>query len=183
MGSLIPVFTQLISLMAAFAGVVGVGYFIVGAYKYMTASGSAQKVDEGKEAMKQSIMGLVLVLVAFTAVNTIIALVGDTTGGLRIDQLVGTDSCTLDSPQVVRVGSYGGSSGTMTEGVRIAFSEEVTIENLENIHIRSDRFGLGGAGGSVTQPPGSEKPFINFEHPSQIRTKTCGGDAPALYTV
>ena len=181
MGGLIQVFAQLISLLAAFAGVVGVGYFILGAYKYMTASGSAQKVDEGKEAMKQSLMGIVLVLVAFTLVNTIISLVGDTTGGLRIDQLVGSDSSSLDGPQVVRVGAYGGSPGTKTTGVRIVFNEEVTVQNRDKIHIRSDRFGLGDT--AITQPTGSEVSHINFQHPSIVRTKTCGSDAPALYTI
>lgn len=168
MGDLIPTFSRLVSLLAMFAGIVGVAYFILGAYKYISASGSAQKVEEAKEAMKQSLLGIVFVLIAFTVVNTIVALVGDTTAGLRIDQLVGSESSTLDGPEVVRISAYKKIANTTdrSDGVEIVFNEEVNIVSKDKIHIRSRLYGLG----NVISGQMDKASQIRFDHPNLVET-------------
>ncbi len=183
MGELIPTFSKLVSLLAAFAGVVGVGYFILGAYKYISSSGSAQKVEEAKEAMKQSLLGIVFILIAFTMVNTIISLIGDTTSGIQIGQLIGTDSSGLDGPEVVRVSSYRdtGSTRDRSDGVEIVFNEIVHVVNKEKIHIRSDRYGLGGV---KEISPGGKTQSIRFAHPDALLALTCpSAGTPEFYII
>ena len=164
-----------------FAGIVGVAYFILGAYKYISASGSAQKVEEAKEAMKQSLLGIVFVLIAFTVVNTIVALVGDTTAGLRIDQLVGSESSTLDGPEVVRISAYdtAGGGADKSEGVEIVFNEEVIITSKDKIHIRSRDYGLG----DVIATQLGKASQIRFKHPSLANTKFSCGSGTKVYVV
>lgn len=181
LGDLIPTFSKLVSLLAMFAGIVGVAYFILGAYKYISASGSAQKVEEAKEAMKQSLLGIVFILIAFTLVNTIVALVGDTTAGLRIDQLVGSDSSTLDGPEVVRISAYDtvGGGANKSEGVEIVFNEEVNIVSKDKIHIRSRQYGLG----DVISTQRDNASQIRFEHPSLASTSFSCGSGTKVYVV
>ena len=181
MGELIPIFSKLVSYAVAFAGIVGVAYFVVGAFKYTTASGSAQKIDEAKQAMKQSLVGVVLILVAFTLVNTLISLVGESSGALQIGQLAGSDSSTIEGPTVVRVIAYDDviPDPDKTKGVQIQFSEPVEVENEAKMHIRSRRYGLG----SVESIPPA-KTVVNFEHPPFVVTRGCAGtDKIDIYIV
>ena len=156
-------------------------YFVLGAYKYISASGSAQKVEEAKEAMKQSLLGIVFVLIAFTVVNTIVALVGDTTAGLRIGQLVGSESSTLDGPEVVRISAYDtvGGGPDKSEGVEIVFNEEVNIVSKDKIHIRSRLYGVG----DVISGQRETASQIRFDHPSLANTKFPCGSGTRVYVV
>ena len=59
-------------------GVVGVGYFIFGAYQYLTASGAPNQMERGKSAMMTALAGIVLALVAFGVVELVMdAVVGN----------------------------------------------------------------------------------------------------------
>ena len=56
--------TQTISnLVGILLGLVGVGYFIYGAYLYLTASGAPNQMERGKSAMMTALAGIVLALV------------------------------------------------------------------------------------------------------------------------
>ena len=61
----------------AIVGVVGVGFFIYGAYMYLTASGAPHQMERGKSAMMTALAGVVLAMVAYGVVELVInAVVG-----------------------------------------------------------------------------------------------------------
>ena len=105
MSELVGSVTDLVSIIGGFAGVIAVAFFIFGAYKYMSASDSSQKVDEAKKAMGQSLFGLCLVLVSFTLVNTLISVVGNSVSSITISQLVADDSSLAEPAQTLGVRS------------------------------------------------------------------------------
>ena len=104
MTDLIDAFSRLISLLVAFCGIAGTAYFIWGAYHYMSAGGSPQKAETGKTAMLQAGMGVILILVAFSVINTLTSQIGASAGAVQIEQIAPTDSQRLVAPRVV--GSY-----------------------------------------------------------------------------
>ena len=62
-------------------GVVGVGFFIYGAYMYLTASGAPHQMERGKSAMMTALAGIVLALVAYGVVELVMnAVVGNARG-------------------------------------------------------------------------------------------------------
>ena len=64
-------------ILLGLVGVVGVGYFIYGAYMYLTASGAPNQMERGKSAMMTALAGIVLALVAYGVVELVInAVVG-----------------------------------------------------------------------------------------------------------
>ena len=71
--------TQTISnLVGILLGLVGVGYFIYGAYLYLTASGAPNQMERGKSAMMTALAGIVLALVAYGVVELVMnAVVGN----------------------------------------------------------------------------------------------------------
>ena len=56
-------------ILLGLVGVVGVGYFIYGAYLYLTASGAPNQMERGKAAMMTALAGIVLALVAYGVVG------------------------------------------------------------------------------------------------------------------
>ena len=52
-------------------GAVGVGYFIYGAYMYLTASGAPHQMERGKSAMMTALGGVVLAMVAYGVVELV----------------------------------------------------------------------------------------------------------------
>ena len=73
--------TQTISnLVGAFLGLVGavgVGFFIYGAYLYLTASGAPHQMERGKAAMMNALAGIVLAMVAYGVVELVTGAVVD----------------------------------------------------------------------------------------------------------
>ena len=135
MVDLISAFSRMISIFAAFAGVAGVGFFVWGAYMYMSAAGSAQKADTGKTAMLQASVGVILVMIAFTVINVITTQIGGTTGAIEVQQLVATDAQRLVAPRLVSF--YRESAkGNM----RVRFSEAVRVHqpNARDILLVTD---------------------------------------------
>ena len=49
----------------------GVGFFIYGAYLYLTASGAPHQMERGKSAMMTALAGIVLALVAYGVVELV----------------------------------------------------------------------------------------------------------------
>ena len=64
-------------------GAVGVGFFIYGAYLYLTASGAPHQMERGKSAMMTALAGIVLALVAYGVVELVMNAVVDP--GIDID--------------------------------------------------------------------------------------------------
>ena len=77
MGDLTQTISNLVGILLGLVGVVGVGYFIYGAYMYLTASGAPNQMERGKSAMMTALAGIVLALVAYGVVELVInAVVG-----------------------------------------------------------------------------------------------------------
>ena len=78
MGELTQTISNLVGILLGLVGVVGVGYFIYGAYMYLTASGAPNQMERGKSAMMTALAGIVLALVAYGVVELVInAVVGN----------------------------------------------------------------------------------------------------------
>ena len=60
MSDLTQTISNLVGILLGLVGVVGVGYFIYGAYMYLTASGAPNQMERGKAAMMTALAGIVL---------------------------------------------------------------------------------------------------------------------------
>ena len=77
MDDLTQTVSNLVGILLGLVGVVGVGYFIYGAYMYLTASGAPNQMERGKSAMMTALAGIVLALVAYGVVELVMnAVVG-----------------------------------------------------------------------------------------------------------
>ncbi|PIR95106.1 hypothetical protein COT95_00505 [Candidatus Falkowbacteria bacterium CG10_big_fil_rev_8_21_14_0_10_37_6] len=71
---------SVINIILGFLGIVAVIIVLAGGFKWMTAGGNQDKVDEAKKLMTAGVVGLVIVLAAFGMAKFIIdALVSATT--------------------------------------------------------------------------------------------------------
>jgi hypothetical protein len=71
---------QVVNILLGFLGIVAVIIILAGGFKWMTAGGNQDKVDEAKKLMSAGIIGLVIVLAAFGIARFVIeALVSATT--------------------------------------------------------------------------------------------------------
>ena len=77
MDDLTQTISNLVAILLGLVGVVGVGYFIYGAYMYLTASGAPNQMERGKSAMMTALAGIVLALVAYGVVELVIGAVVD----------------------------------------------------------------------------------------------------------
>ena len=78
MENLTQTISNLVGILLGLVGVVGVGYFIYGAYLYLTASGAPNQMERGKSAMMTALAGIVLALVAYGVVELVMnAVVGN----------------------------------------------------------------------------------------------------------
>ena len=72
MGDLTQTISNLVGILLGVVGAVGVGYFVFGAYQYLTASGAPHQMERGKSAMLTALAGIVLAMVAFGVVELVI---------------------------------------------------------------------------------------------------------------
>ena len=72
MGDLTQTISNLVGILLGVVGAIGVGYFIYGAYLYLTATGAPHQMERGKSAMMTALAGVVLALVAFGVVELVI---------------------------------------------------------------------------------------------------------------
>ena len=77
MADLTQTISNLVGILLGVVGAVGVGFFIYGAYLYLTASGAPLQMERGKSAMMTAIAGIVLAMVAYGVVELVMnAVVG-----------------------------------------------------------------------------------------------------------
>ena len=69
MEQLTQTISNLVGILLGVVGAVGVGFFIYGAYLYLTASGAPHQMERGKSAMMTALAGIVLALVAYGVVG------------------------------------------------------------------------------------------------------------------
>jgi hypothetical protein len=72
MSSLVQTISNIVGILMALVGVVGTGFFIYGAFLYLTAAGAPHQMERGKSAMFTALAGVVLALVAYGVVRLII---------------------------------------------------------------------------------------------------------------
>lgn len=79
MEQLTQTISNLVGLLLGLVGAVGVGFFIYGAYLYLTASGAPHQMERGKSAMMTALAGIILAMVAYGVVELVINAVVDPT--------------------------------------------------------------------------------------------------------
>ena len=77
MEQLTQTISNLVGLLLGLVGAVGVGFFIYGAYLYLTASGAPHQMERGKSAMMTALAGIILAMVAYGVVELVINAVVD----------------------------------------------------------------------------------------------------------
>ena len=77
MEQLTQTISNLVGIMMGLVGAVGVGFFIYGAYLYLTASGAPNQMERGKSAMMTALAGIVLAMVAYGIVELVMNAVVD----------------------------------------------------------------------------------------------------------
>ncbi len=95
MENLTQTVSNLVGILIGIVGVVGTGFFIYGAYLYLTASGAPHQMERGKSAMMTALAGIVLALVAFGVVE------------LVMNAVVGAP---VETPQLPEPAAAGGST-------------------------------------------------------------------------
>ncbi len=83
MEQLTQTISNLVGILLGVVGAIGVGFFIYGAYLYLTASGAPHQMERGKSAMMTALAGIVLALVAYGVVELVMNAVVDP--GIDID--------------------------------------------------------------------------------------------------
>ncbi len=63
---------SLVKLMMTFLGIIAVVIMLFGGFKWMTAAGNEDKVDEAKKLIGAGIIGLIIILAAFLIVNFVV---------------------------------------------------------------------------------------------------------------
>ena len=94
--------SNLVGILLGVVGAVGVGFFIYGAYMYLTASGAPNQMERGKSAMMTALAGIVLALVAYGVVELVMNAVVDP--GIEVDDV-------LPEPQAPDAGDAGDGDG------------------------------------------------------------------------
>lgn len=75
--SCIPaVFSNLLSVLLLFSGIVALGMFIMGGFKFMSSAGDAKKLEGARNNFKYGIIGLTIVLSSFLFINIISIVTG-----------------------------------------------------------------------------------------------------------
>lgn len=96
---IMQVFTNIANFILGIVGSLTLIIFVYGGFLWLVSQGSSEKIEQGKTAMTGSVIGLVIVFVAFSAINLL-------TGALRGGTPDQTNKCELVSP------AEGGMAGT-----------------------------------------------------------------------
>ena len=75
METLTQTISNLTGILMGLVGVVAAGYFVYGAYMYLTASGAPHQMERGKAAMMTVLVGVVLALVAYAVIELVMGAV------------------------------------------------------------------------------------------------------------
>ncbi len=72
MEQLTQTISNLVGILTGLGGAAAAGYFVFGAYLYLTASGAPHQMERGKAAMMTALAGVVLMMVAYGIVDLVI---------------------------------------------------------------------------------------------------------------
>ena len=99
--------SNLVGILLGLVGVVGVGYFIYGAYLYLTASGAPNQMERGKSAMMTALAGIVLALVAYGVVELVINAVVGSPVDLDVPDPTNSGGTPSGTPEAPTTGGGG----------------------------------------------------------------------------
>lgn len=77
MEDLTQTISNIVGILLGLVGAVGVGFFVYGAYLYLTASGAPNQMEKGKSAMMTALAGVILAMVAYGVVEVVMNAVVD----------------------------------------------------------------------------------------------------------
>ncbi len=77
MEDLTQTISNIVGILLGLVGAVGVGFFVYGAYLYLTASGAPNQMEKGKSAMMTALAGVILAMVAYGVVEVVMGAVVD----------------------------------------------------------------------------------------------------------
>ncbi len=69
--SLVDLLTKVIKFLLTFAGIIAVGVLVIGGFWYITSAGNEEQAEKGQKAITNAIIGLVVVVLAYTIVAII----------------------------------------------------------------------------------------------------------------
>ncbi len=79
---------KVLKYLLFFAGIVAVVAMVIGGYQYIAARGNEEMVEQGQKTLTNAIIGLVVVIMAYTIVNLLVkSLTGDPTKTAYIQQI------------------------------------------------------------------------------------------------
>jgi type IV secretory pathway VirB2 component (pilin) len=70
---------DIIIIILGTLGTIFVILIIIAGFQWMTASGDSEKVDEAKDRIKNSVIGIVIILASYAIVNFVIKVILSTT--------------------------------------------------------------------------------------------------------
>ncbi len=76
------VVTRIINIALGFLGIIAVVIVLLGGFKWMTAGGNEDKVEEAKKILGAGVIGLVIVLAAWALASYAIGIIYNTTQGV-----------------------------------------------------------------------------------------------------
>ena len=117
MEQLTQTISNLVGILLGVVGAIGVGFFIYGAYLYLTASGAPHQMERGKSAMMTALAGIVLALVAYGVVELVMNAVVDP-GNRDRRRAARTASAGRGNPNAGQLGGReeGGTDHERTRG-------------------------------------------------------------------
>lgn len=68
--------SNVIGILTTVAGIFFIVYFVMGAFKWVTAGGESSKVQKARDQMIQGVLGLVLIIAAYGVIGVIGAIIG-----------------------------------------------------------------------------------------------------------
>lgn len=75
------IIAKVINVALGFLGVIAVGIILYGGFKWMTAAGNEDKVEESKKLLGAGVIGLIIVLSAWAIATFILGQIYSATGG------------------------------------------------------------------------------------------------------
>ena len=72
---------KVFNILLYLAGIIAVLFIIIGGYQYLTSGGNDEDAEKGKKTVTNALIGLIVVILAFTIVNVLTGTIGGSSGG------------------------------------------------------------------------------------------------------
>ena len=108
MDELTQTISNLVGILLGIVGAVGVGFFVYGAYMYLTASGAPNQMERGKSAMMTALAGIILAMVAYGVVELVMDAVVGSPVDPNLPDPTGRSSSPATPPPDTLPGGPGG---------------------------------------------------------------------------